>query len=578
MVSEVDSLDFFVAANGKRNPRRELERFVELLNSERGQEFVCRFPLRYRWLKAQVPNQWTFTTDPCEIYNSFVNKLDAKNLSLVFSSFYINNPGSTFGHTFLRVSRYQNFRSNELLDYAVNFAAQETRDNVFLYMLKGLGGFYPGRFSVVPYYYKIREYNDHEFRDIWDYDLGLSAEQIRRVVDHVWELGAVHYDYYYFTENCSYHILGLLNVAYDEVDLLKGLSPFYVLPIDTVKVMQELGLVRDRKVRASAYRRLLKETVKLTQSELELVKASALNPEMLKNKLQDMNTKKGAQFLDATISAMDYLRAEQILLGETQATQARQELLVLRAENPEISTDPEINERSLPAPDDAHDSSRLGVSGGYRDRHGAFSGIDWRAAQHDLLDPSQGQLKYAQVVMFDARLRFQNTDFHERKVTLDRFRLIDLKKYQPSDFWNNSIAFDLAVGLDQRRDCSSQDCLNPVVTFGVGNSTGMNEDLILTFLLGGSYKFDRVNERDSWLELGPKMNFLVLKDEFSLGADVSYYLPSELLSSWHRRQITYDLETRYFLNPNRGLFFKGQYLDRDRAHHGEVSLGVYFYH
>ncbi|MBA2403145.1 MAG: DUF4105 domain-containing protein, partial [Bdellovibrionales bacterium] len=209
MVSEVDSANFFVSPDGKKSPEKELLSFISLLNSDKAQETVCKFPLRYKWLKQNMTNDWKFTTDSCAVYNSFVQKLDAKNLSLVFSSFYINNPGSTFGHTFIRVSRYRDFHQNELLDYAINFAAEDSKDHIALYMLRGLGGYYPGKFSVVPYYYKIREYNDHEFRDIWDYDLGLNQEQINRVVDHIWEMGSVYFDYFYFTENCSYHILGL---------------------------------------------------------------------------------------------------------------------------------------------------------------------------------------------------------------------------------------------------------------------------------------------------------------------------------------------------------------------------------
>jgi hypothetical protein len=578
-VSEVDSLDFFVAANGKRSPKKEFHRFVEILNSAQAQEYVCKFPLRYRWLKSQIQNNWDYTTESCEIYNSFVQKLDAKSLSLVFSSFFINNPGSTFGHTFIRIGRYKEFRSNELLDNAINFAAQEAKDNMVMYMLKGLAGFYPGRFSVVPYYYKIREYNDHEFRDIWDYDLGLNQEQINRVIDHVWEMGNTHFDYYYFTENCSYHVLGLLNVAYDDVDILSGLSPFYVLPIDTIKEMQNLGLVKERKVRVSAYRKLLKETDNFNAKKLNTVKAVALNSKEAQSQIMNAyQGKEQADLLDASISAIDYLKAEKILLNEEQATNERRDLLMLRADNPQISENLIFDEKVMQAPDDAHNSSRLGVSLGDRYRHGTFTNLEWRAAQHDILDPSQGHLKYSQVVMFDTRLRFQSIHFDEQKLILDRFRMVDLKKYQPSDFWNSSVSFDLAAGLDQRRDCSAQDCLNPILTFGLGNSVDAGQDLILSFLFGGSYQYDRFYENDSLLNLGPKLNFLVLKDKFSLGVDASYFMPTELFDGWLQRRIHYDLDLRYFLKRNVSLFFKTNNIDQDVGNLHEAQLGVYFYH
>lgn len=576
--SEVDSQSFFLSPDGKKNPQLELVAFTEALNSPKAQEVVCQFPLRYRWLKKNIPNQWAFDTNSCSIYNSFVEKLAVKNLSLVFSSFYVNNPGSTFGHTFLRASRYKSFRSNELLDYAVNFAAMDSKDNAVLYMLKGLAGYYPGKFSVMPYYYKIREYSDHEFRDVWDYDLGLNPEQIADVVDHIWEMGPVHFDYFYFTENCSYHILGLLNVAYGELDILKGLSPIYVLPIDTVKEMKKLNLIHDRKVRVSAYGRLLKETEDLDDEKLSLVKEMANHPEKADLITKKYSEKEAADLLDASISALDYLKSEKILLNEKKATEERASLLELRAVNPHISDELKFDVNKMNPPDESHGSSRLGFFAGDRYKQGAFSGLEWRAAQHELLDPSQGQLRNAQVVMFDVKFRFQTVRFDQEKFVLDRFRLVDLKKYQPSDFWNSSVSFDLGVGIDQRRDCQSQDCLNPIVTLGAGSSVSLSQDTIMTFLLGGSYLRDRIYENDSLLSLGPKLNLLILKERFSMGVDASYFLPTELFDGWHKRRISYDLDFRYFLSRNTSLFFKTNHTEQDVGNLHEAQLGLYFYH
>lgn len=577
-VSEVDSKDFFLTEKGKSSPKDELEAFMESLGSPQAQTYVCRFPLRYRWLKQNVKNSWKFTTESCTVYNSFVEKLDARNLSLVFSSFYVNNPGSTFGHTFIRIGRNEGFRTNELLDYAINFAAADSKDNVLLYMLKGLTGFYPGTFSVVPYYYKIREYNDHEFRDIWDYDLGLNQEQINRVIDHVWELGPTFFDYFYFTENCSYHILGLLNVAYDDVDIMQSLSPLYILPIDTVKKMKKLGLITDRKVRVSAYRKLLKETEDLSTKGLHLVKQIAENPREVKKLISPFSERKAADILDASINALDYLKAEEVLLNDEKVTHERQELLVARAENPHISEELRFDANTMDAPDDSHGSSRLGIFAGDRYKDGAFTGFEWRAAQHELLDPSQGQLKNAQVTMFDLKVRYQTVHHKTNNWILDRFRIIDLKKYQASDFWNSSISWDLGVGLDQRRECQSRNCLNPAVTFGVGNSVALGEDVIITLLFGGSYLRERIYENDSLLNLGPKLNFLILKDHFSLGLDAGYFMPTELFDGWLRRRISYDLDFRYFLRRNTALFLKTSNLDQDVGTVHEGQVGVYFYH
>lgn len=575
--SEVDAKDFFISPDGKSDPAKEMVASIDMLNSAKAQDFVCRFPLRYRWLKSKMKNNWSYTTESCEIYNAFVGKLGAKNLSLVFSSFFVNNPGSTFGHTFIHISRYEEFRTNELLDYAINFAAQESSDFVLFYMLKGLAGFYPGKFSVVPYYYKIREYNDSEFRDIWDYDLDLNQEQINRVIDHVWELGSAHFDYYYFTENCSYHVLGLLNVAYDDVDLLDKLPALYILPIDTVKEMKRLGLIKDRKVRGSAYGRLLKETEDFSHNELAVVKEIAQTPSLAKTKLAS-GDQKAADLLDASISAMDYLKAEAILTNQKKETEERRELLVMRAENPIISDDIKFDENKMAAPDDSHASSRLGLSSGYRLHDGAFQNLEWRAAQHELLDPSYGQLKYSQVTMFEWKLRQQSINYSKNKLVLDSFRLADIKKYQPSDYWNQSIAWDLGAGLSQRRECVSRDCLNPIATFGVGSSTQVSEDVLLTFLFGGNYVHEKIYENDSLLGLGPKVNFLLLKDKYAIGIDAAYLLPTELFDGWLHRRLTYDFDLRYFWRRNTAFFLKSNHIEQDAGPVHESQIGVYFYH
>mgnify|MGYP000400942330 CR=1 FL=1 len=105
-------------------------------------------------------------------------------MSLVFSAYNVSSPSSAFGHTLLRVSKEKlsaksNKRKYELLDYGINYAASIPEGtNPMLYAFGGMGGIFPGNFSSVPYYYKIREYNDYEARDIWSYELNLSQEEV----------------------------------------------------------------------------------------------------------------------------------------------------------------------------------------------------------------------------------------------------------------------------------------------------------------------------------------------------------------------------------------------------------------
>ncbi|MGT0149952.1 Lnb N-terminal periplasmic domain-containing protein [Vibrio metschnikovii] len=112
-----------------------------------------------------------------------------------------------------------------MVAFAINFAAEpEGNDNPALYAMKGLFGFYPGRFTVMPYYRKVREYNDIESRDIWEYPLNLTEQEVERVLLHLWEMQLAEFDYYFLDENCSYQLLALLELARD--DLFSGRLSF----------------------------------------------------------------------------------------------------------------------------------------------------------------------------------------------------------------------------------------------------------------------------------------------------------------------------------------------------------------
>ena len=75
----------------------------------------------------------------------------------------------------------------------------------------------------MPYYVKVQEYSNMESRDLWEYELTLSAAQVSRLVMHAWETRATHFDYYFFSRNCSYQLLALLEAADPDLHLIERL-------------------------------------------------------------------------------------------------------------------------------------------------------------------------------------------------------------------------------------------------------------------------------------------------------------------------------------------------------------------
>jgi hypothetical protein len=70
----------------------------------------------------------------------------------------------------------------------VNYAATVNSDDNWSYAWKGLVGKYPGEYSLMPYYRKVKEYGDFESRDLWEYELNLNPEETAFLVKHIWEM------------------------------------------------------------------------------------------------------------------------------------------------------------------------------------------------------------------------------------------------------------------------------------------------------------------------------------------------------------------------------------------------------
>jgi hypothetical protein len=196
----LDNRAFYNSPQGKTDPRAELEATLAAFFAPDSKQ--CAFIARRAWLDEELKfDRSRLPIDDCPKFREWHDALNAASLTLVFASAYINNPSSMYGHTLLRIdARDQNERTR-LLAYAVNSAATTDEQNGLTFAILGLIGGYPGTFSVLPYYIKVREYSDLENRDLWEYQLALKAEEVERVVRHLWELLPAYYEYYFFDEN-----------------------------------------------------------------------------------------------------------------------------------------------------------------------------------------------------------------------------------------------------------------------------------------------------------------------------------------------------------------------------------------
>ncbi|MDH5585854.1 MAG: DUF4105 domain-containing protein, partial [Nitrospirota bacterium] len=333
------------------------------------------------------------------------------------------------------------------------------------FAFKGMLGGYQGFFSTIPYYIKVQEYRDIENRDIWEYRLNLSPEEIHRLLMHTWEMGNAYFDYYFFKENCAYHILSLLEVANPQFHLTDQFH-FWTIPADTIRLLiQQKDLVQDVSYRPAGSTNLKRKRAALQPSEqfwLEQIiqdPSYAIAPDFLK-----LSQPRQTFLLDL---ASDYLRYK----GRTDSKQAdeyqtkNRSILLQRSQirvpSPAFSVAP----FSL-SPEQGHETARMGVGIGWRNDE-LFEHIDIRAVYHDLLDPNPGYTPDSQVELGALSLRH----YHGRnQFRIEQFTLVNVLSLAPIDSWFRSPSWKIRMEMNTVKTRSCDLCSNGHFNVGAGGA------------------------------------------------------------------------------------------------------------
>jgi hypothetical protein len=501
--SEVDGRRFFLSPRGKKDPAAELEATIRGFFAARAASqptrrpaarrgegkqppisthALCRYPARFLWLDEQLGfDPARLPKVRCRRLMQLWRRVQPRSATLVFSSYYLNNPASAFGHTFLRLGKAAPFavgKRRELLDYAVSFSADVDTGNAILYAFKGLMGLFPGTFKLLPYYYKVREYNDYESRDIWEYELALRPKAIRMLLSHLWELSATYFDYFYASENCSYHILGLLEAAAPELDLL-GKLRWPVTPADTVHAVSAVpGLVRKIKYRPSARAQFRYRIARLSAAQRSLVGILAAKPRAPLP--AELTPQQQVAVLDAAADLIDVRYARELIEKKGKGAALKQALLARRAKLRIPSERLVIATPRARRPDLAHPTSRLGFGAGWSSKGGVFQSFDFRLALHDLADPPRGQPELAQIEFSALRFHYR----HGAGTPLLRdYALVRILSLSPLDRYSLGPSWKLDTGLTTIDDEGCDECLAPKISFGAGASVSFWGRTVTAFLL-----------------------------------------------------------------------------------------------
>ena len=412
VISDADDPRFFLAPTGKTDPRAELAatlRAFFTITPVGGdpQPAQCAFVARYRWLKAELDfDDRRLPPQRCEQFQQWFRELNAEAATLVFASAYLNNPASLFGHTLLRLDRRGQTEPTRLLAYAINYAADDSNSNMLMYAVDGIAGGFKGRFDIQPYYKLVRTYSDLESRDLWEYRLRLSETQLRRLLEHVWELRGIEFDYYFFRENCAWQLLTLLEAADPDLRLSDEYL-LWTLPADTIRLLvRQPGLVEQATVRPARGTSIHRRYQALTARERSLARRLRDDPTVaIAFEFVRLAPERQALLLELALDERQHRRAGRARKAETVAPpdEVAHRLLIAR-NRLTVAAAPVPVEPYATRPETGHASRRVGVGFGQRDGT-AFVELNARTSYHDLLEPDAGYTPDAQIELLNIAIR-----------------------------------------------------------------------------------------------------------------------------------------------------------------------------
>lgn len=437
--SLITNKKWFFYKEGRTSPDLEFREAINVLRESSKKR--CQFPARTLYLQRKGFLEKEYN-DKCPKFEYFKRKVKLEKVWLVFASYYVNNPSSAFGHTLFKLQGKGH--GNDLLEWGVNFAAQMTTQNPFLYALFGLTGGFQGNFSLLPYFIKIAEYSDSETRDLWEYELELTEAERELFLAHLWEMDGATFDYYYLTQNCSYHLLLFLDAIRPTFKFQERMS-YFVLPSHTLTLAdQTAGLIRSSKVRPSQFKRTQARFKNLSSQAREL----AFNNQ--KNIPENFSKKEKADLLDFQIDYMDLKKGKQLLKKDPEIVKEKRTLQGKRANLGDLPPSP-LNISKEDGPHLIHPSRFLGV--GYEQQTFDRPGTDpvfkrlllsYRFSFHEYLDPQRGAPSWSQLMLGKVEGAYET---ERERFELKKFTLFTTEANQENITNSAALSWGMQTGL-----------------------------------------------------------------------------------------------------------------------------------
>lgn len=296
---------------------------------------------------------------------------------------------------------------------------------------------------------------------------------------HAWELGNAYFDYYFFKENCSYHLLALLDYADPTLHLTDEFL-FWTVPADTVRlIVSKPGLVSHVAYRPSRSNVIRRKRESLPPEERALAQRLARDQSGLTDPSFIQLTPAAQAFL--LDLASDYLRYRIDTTDQppSEWKERNRQVLAARSQlripSPDFPVVPFAKQ-----PEIGHDTSRASVGSGWRNND-TFEEISVRAGYHDLLDPEPGYTPNAQIELASVTARHYNRIDQTR---IERATLANITSLSPIDSVFRVPSWKFNVGMQTIKHGACRLCSNGVADGGIGaavESKWLNREVFFAF-------------------------------------------------------------------------------------------------
>lgn len=558
--SSIDTPNFFLSSNGKFDPQSELKATIELFNGDDDKK-KCLFPSRYLRLKQNGLIDKIFPN--CEEYEQFKDDLQPSGLTLLFTDAYMNNPSSMFGHTLLRVDTKR--KGTQLLAHGANYGAFTGDDSGALYAILGLTGGYFGGFTVKPYYDIINTYNNIENRDIWELNLDLSQDELDFFVAHLWEVGQTQSRYYFFTRNCSYMLMEMLDAVRPSLKLAKKF-PVQAIPLDTFKaVYNSPHMVKGINYRPSRQNKI-RHRFNMMNDEQKLVYENAIKNKDF-NLSENMGDEEKANVLETLYQFVQY----QYVAKKLDLKEYRRASFDLLRSRSQLSMVEKFEDPSdAKSPLNAHESMRLVMGGGIRNDE-FFEEISYRPAYQSLTDNNWGLPKGAEINFLESKFRhYEDRD----KYVLQSMDLISIRSISPADVMFDPLSFQVRANIErwQNPDNEKEGYIGNII-IGTGKTYAFTDWLWGFALANTKIAYRGFLPHNSWLGFGFDIGVLVDYKNWKLIAEVEPQWASQELG----QMVNYKTELNYVIDTNWSIGGNVLYEDKYGSDTKELSLGLRYY-